>query len=257
MEDVLYGDIGRRRRRRRVFHERVDVLNTLRDEELYEKYRFTRAGIEFLVELLTPLLRPITRRSNSISVTLQVLTSLYYLAGGSLQRIVGDSKDLRLSQSSVCRIIHKFCRALCTFKNRFVRFPTERRDILRHNGGFFRGGIPNICGLVDGTQVQVLRPILHEEAYVNRHNYHSLNVQVICDSDSKFTNVVAKWPGSVHDSTIMQMSNITTYFEQPGNHNKGLLLGDSGYRCQNWLLTPYRNANTIQQERFNRYFIIN
>ena len=35
-----------------------------------------------------------------------------------------------------------------------------------------------------------------EHCYVNRKGWHSINVQLICTSDYKITNVVARWPGS-------------------------------------------------------------
>ena len=61
--------------------------------------------------------------------------------------------------------------------------------------------------------------------------------------------------GSTHDSTILHNSNVWDYFENGNNgpQNKGSLLGDGGYPCKNWLLTPYRNPGNIQQDRFNRY----
>jgi hypothetical protein len=36
----------------------------------------------------------------------------------------------------------------------------------------------------------------------------SINVQAICDHDLTLTNVVARWPGSTHDSRIFENSNI-------------------------------------------------
>ena len=110
--------------------------------------------------------------------------------------------------------------------------------------------LPNIVGLIDGTQVQIVAPSENEDIYVNRHNYHSINVQVICDYDCKITNIVARWPGSVHDSTVLKESNVKNYFDT-GPVNKGLLLGDSGYGCSNWLITPYRNPSCRRQEVSN------
>ena len=44
--------------------------------------------------------------------------------------------------------------------------------------------------------------------------------------DLIFTNIVAKWPSSVHDSGIFQNSRLCAKFEN-GDYN-GILLGDSG-----------------------------
>ena len=37
---------------------------------------------------------------------------------------------------------------------------------------------------------------------------------MICDPTFKFTNVVAKWPGSVHDARIWRESDICARFER-------------------------------------------
>ena len=45
--------------------------------------------------------------------------------------------------------------------------------------------------------------------FVNRKPFYSINVQAVCDSDAFITNIVARWPGSTHDSRIFENSNIT------------------------------------------------
>jgi hypothetical protein len=35
-----------------------------------------------------------------------------------------------------------------------------------------------VVGFIDGTHIRIVRPQNHEKNYVNRKNYHSLNVQV-------------------------------------------------------------------------------
>ena len=107
--------------------------------------------------------------------------------------------------------------------------------------------------LFDGTHVQIIAPCENEDIFLNRPHYHSLNVQVIVNYASQLIIIVAKWPGSVHESTVLTESSVKTYFEKPNNDNaKGLLLGDSGYTCKPWILTPYRNPVIPQQQRFNR-----
>ena len=58
---------------------------------------------------------------------------------------------------------------------------------------------PGVLGLVDGTHIRIQRPSENEADYVNRHFYHSINVQVIYRSDGIFSDVLARFPGSVHD----------------------------------------------------------
>ena len=64
---------------------------------------------------------------------------------------------------------------------------------------------------------------------------------------------MAKWPGSTHDSFIFTDSVIGQQLQtQPRTLEDGLLLGDSGYPCRTYLLTPYLNPSTAQQEAFNK-----
>lgn len=68
-----------------------------------------------------------------------------------------------------------------------------------------------------------------------------------------FTNIVARWPGSTHDSFIFTDSTIGQ--QLTGQHRSvddGILLGDSGYACKPFLMTPYPNPVTNQQEDFNK-----
>lgn len=63
------------------------------------------------------------------------------------------------------------------------------------------------------------------ELFRNRKGYFSLNVQTVCNSNLEITNVVARWQGSVHDSTIFNNSRLRANFED-GTYGNSLLLED-------------------------------
>ncbi|KAM7290153.1 putative nuclease HARBI1 [Ixodes scapularis] len=92
-------------------------------------------------------------------------------------------------------------------------------------------------------------PRVHEEVYVNRHLYHSINVQVVVDASCRIRNVVARWPGSTHDSRIFTESTLSVKLAD-GVYD-GLLLGDSGYTCQPWLMTPFLSPSSAAEVRYN------
>ena len=63
-----------------------------------------------------------------------------------------------------------------------------------------------------------------------------------------FTNIVARWPGSTHDSFIFTGSQIGQQLNaQHQCLEDGFLLGDSGYPCKPYLMTPYLNPGTNKQ----------
>ena len=63
----------------------------------------------------------------------------------------------------------------------------------------------------------------------------------------KFLNIVAKWPGSTHDSHIFRTLVIGLSLEGTTLQD-GVLLGDSGYPCLPDLITPYPNPISILQK---------
>ncbi|XP_033096701.1 putative nuclease HARBI1 [Anneissia japonica] len=116
---------------------------------------------------------------------------------------------------------------------------------------FFRKfQFPRIIGAIDGTHVAIKAPSVDEHVYVNRKSYHSINVQAICDSNLKFLDVVAKYPGSCHDSFILSNSTIGQRF-QDGLIPNGLLIGDSGYPLREWLMVPINNPTTEDERNYN------
>ncbi|XP_052383623.1 putative nuclease HARBI1 [Oncorhynchus keta] len=68
---------------------------------------------------------------------------------------------------------------------------------------------------------------------------------MVCNADCVISNVVAKWPGSVHDSRIFRASEIYQCLSQ--GEFSGVLLGDRGYGCQPFLLTPFTDPQEAQQ----------
>lgn len=114
----------------------------------------------------------------------------------------------------------------------YVRFPTTDIEFNAVKNDFERKyGIPGIVGVVDGTHV-ILSSLPHniEHAYVNRKGLHSINVQIVCDSNMMITNVNARYPGSTHDAFVFRNSQMFThlsniYNDRPNEWN--FLLGKS------------------------------
>lgn len=137
-----------------------------------------------------------------------------------------------------------------------VHFP-EENQLDATVQAFYRipvGGMPGIIGAIDCTHVRIKRPTCNNpEIFRCRKGYFSLNVQVICGPDMRVTIVVALWQGSVHDSRILKNSLICQQLEdgQYPDH----LLGDSGYPCRNYILTPLPNPQDQYEEAYNHSHI--
>ncbi|XP_028665342.2 putative nuclease HARBI1, partial [Erpetoichthys calabaricus] len=249
--------------------DRQDPL-LLPEETLYERYRFSRGGILYLKDLLAPYIRSQTRRSRALTTTQTVCIALRFLASGTFLYTVGDAEHLL--KSAVCQAIRKVCLALKHFLRVFIVFPGHLRVQLIKEAFHAIAGFPHVIGALDCTQIRIKAPSgPNEPDYVNRKGFHSINVQMICDASYLISNVEAKWPGSVHDSRIFKESHLYRTFEQGNNviinhgdvcivftiftystgHHDGILLGDRGYACRNFLMTPFPLPNPGPQTRYN------
>ena len=111
---------------------------------------------------------------------------------------------------------------------------------------------PGVLGAIDCTHIAVQSPGGNTpELYRNRKGYFSINVQAVCNATLEITDVVARYPGSVHDSTIFCASTLCGRFER-GEITDAYLLGDAGYACKHYLLTPLAATTNVAEERYNR-----
>ena len=163
------------------------------------------------------------------------------LASGSFQQVVGD-----VDKSSVSRVVTHFCESLVNKKHLFIKFPRTviEKDAMKKK--FFKvGGFPSTIACVDGLHVPIVAPSNDENSFVNRKGWHSINVEGVNDADNVFVDIVAKWPGSTHDSFIFRTSNLHRI-------DDGLILGDSGYALCRYLMTPYADPVTRPEKRYTR-----
>ncbi|KAI2662174.1 hypothetical protein H4Q32_000957 [Labeo rohita] len=185
----------------------------------------------------------------AIPVQVQVLSVLGFLATGTFQREIGDRSGI--SQSTFSRILPDVLRGIIGLCPQLIRFPysaQEQRDVRQD---FLRKtGFPNVIGAIDCTHVAIRAPHVNEYMYVNRKNFHSINVQLICDARMAILNAVARWPGSTHDSFIVRNCSVGNRLEA-GAGRDGWLLGDRGYPLKTWLLTPIAHTETAEEAHFN------
>ncbi|KAL3222138.1 hypothetical protein MRX96_050077, partial [Rhipicephalus microplus] len=71
--------------------------------------------------------------------------------------------------------------------------------------------------------------------------------QAVTGPELQFFDVVASWPGSVHDSRIFTTSRVMALYEQKAV--PGVLLADQGYECLPFLMTPLKNPQTSAEKR--------
>nr|CAH0108003.1 unnamed protein product [Daphnia galeata] len=246
-EDELYERrIEVRRRMVPFYRQRADIFDLFDDNQIYKVFRFDKASIWYIEGLISNKLgRKLFGRRCLLPIE-QILVSLQFYANGTFQSTVGNV--LKISQPSVSRCVRDVSNALCEISSDHIFFPANLLEIQR---GFTEiANLRGVVGSVDGTHIRIARPHHDEEIYVNRKGYHSINVQGICDAECNFLSVSASKPGSSHDSNVFADSVIGRAFKN-NEFGQSYLLGDSGYACTPFLLTPYSQPEGRAEERFN------
>ncbi|CAN6169983.1 unnamed protein product [Urochloa humidicola] len=95
-------------------------------------------------------------------------------------------------------------------------------------------------GAIDGSHIPVTVPLSETPKYVGRHGYASQNIMAVCDFDLRFTFVVTGWPGSAHDTRILNDTLITYAHKFPKPPPGKYYLVDSGYPNKEGYLAPYK-----------------
>ncbi|CAI6352599.1 unnamed protein product [Macrosiphum euphorbiae] len=215
---------------------------TLSHRLFVKNFRLTKDVVRDLINLLKPHIVSNHIRSSAIDLNTKVFITLNFLATGSYQSPIGNSRFMALSQPTVSLCISEVVAALNLPEifNVWVKFPKDINELTDIRNGFYRDtGFPGVIGSC---------------IYINRKGYYSINVQLICDSKLKILNVNALFPGSTHDIHVWNNSSVLPILQElyRRNYNDFYLLGDSGYPLRQWLLTPISNPSTEAEEYYNK-----
>lgn len=153
-------------------------------KDFKERYRLTPRLFDLLYAEIGPFLERETRRSHALSGREVLLAALRFYASGHFYYSLGDCQGNNLN---LCIIIASFwgahkttlcnaVREVTTIINQrlgyFIGWPTDPQDIERARRDFqsmTNPGIPNICGVMDGSHVKVVSPSENEYQFVNRY----------------------------------------------------------------------------------------
>ncbi|XP_036408036.1 putative nuclease HARBI1 [Megalops cyprinoides] len=224
----------------RVLRPRLDILS-FPDEHLIERYRFSSQSLTYLNNILRPFIGNITQRGHVLKSEQILCIALRFFANGNFLYNIGDAENI--GKATVCRTIRKVCLALKRLLHNFVVFPGYKPVNAFKEEIYRIAGFPNVIGCIDGTPIPITAPSVKEGDYVNRKSFHSISVQIICDAAHLITNVEAKWPGYVRESTVSTRLGNGEFVCH--------LLGDRGYPCLPHQITPYPDPEPGPQQRFN------
>ena len=209
-------------RQPRIFAPRI-YLDKLRDSDVRRKFRLERGTILHLYQLIADKIDPDTQRGHAVPGMARLLATLYILGRGSFQATSGSI--MGISQPTVSRVFMLVINAIVDIVPNFIHWPQNENEWNEVKLGFYlRAHMPQILGAIDGTHIAIRPPRSHEVEYRNRKQYHSLNVQLVCDAKQRIMSVNTGHPGSCHDSSMLRTSTLYEVFES-GQMPEGWLIG--------------------------------
>lgn len=124
-----------------------------------------------------------------------MLIAIQFYAQGSYQRSVGNQFQFNVSQTTTSRCLHLVTDVINQhLLRRWIKFPMTEVDRQRAREKFAIAAQPfeGAIGAIDCTFVNILGPYEHEEAFINHHGNHSLNVQAVSTTNVKYTAVLSQ-----------------------------------------------------------------
>ena len=224
--------------------------NRVLDHRWKENLRVSRVTFEYICRLVGPaIVRQNTRMRDAVPVEKQVAVSLWRLATGECYRSCGLM--IGLAKPTVVKCCHEF--------------PSTRAEISRKIEGFSeKSKVPNVAAF-DGSHIPIKAPKENHEDYFNWKHFYSYLVQGIVDSSGLFLSVATGFPGSLHDSRMLRLSDVYWAAENEdilmeptldlgGTVIRPLVVGDSAYPLKTWLLPVIKDNGALNrdQKKFNK-----
>ncbi|XP_067014193.2 putative nuclease HARBI1 [Anabrus simplex] len=204
-----------------------------------------------VLEMIGDAIKHKTDWNKALSPETILLLALRLYASGSMLITVGDFCGV--SKSTACRAVQVVSHHIALLRDRFIKFPATQEERIKLREQFYKiARFPRVVGALDCTHVRIVSPGgENAEIFRNRKGFFSMNVQTLCDPDLKITDIVARWPGSTHDSTIFNNSVIRARFESGVIDDGSVIIGDSGYPNRPYLITPLAAPDSPEEQLFN------
>ena len=117
--------------------------------------------------------------------------------------------------------------------------------------------MPGVIGAIYSCHIRVHPPVLHQKNFLNYKRFHSIVLMAIVKADRHFSYISVGFPGSNHDSYVLQRScwwsQVTADPDTMFGNSDFHIVGDSAFPMREFLLIPYRSApnNTKLMKTFN------
>uniref|UniRef100_UPI003AAC81F6 putative nuclease HARBI1 n=1 Tax=Centroberyx gerrardi TaxID=166262 RepID=UPI003AAC81F6 len=229
----------------------VPVLRMYMDVERDMKidFRMSRQAFNGLLNILHQ------ERDHGWGHNIEVLIFVFWLAHGVSYRVTAWA--FHVPKSTIFRVVHRIAKEIRRCKSKVIFFPSPNtlEEVGRGFGQLAQHEAFNkAVGAIDGCHIRIKPPKHNQLDYFNYKQFHSIQLQGICDSSGRFLDIFVGYGGSVHGTRILRNSPVyfNSLYPPPGF----FLLGDGGYPCLQlpiMIITPFRHPlQGRMQDRFNK-----
>ncbi|GFP83939.1 putative nuclease harbi1, partial [Phtheirospermum japonicum] len=210
------------------------------DPRWVQFFNLSKPSFTLLLRLLSPSL---TSSLHPLAPNAALAATLFRLSHSASFSSV--ARRFSLDSATACRAFYSVCKAIVENLGHLFEFHS---DINRVIVGFGWISLPNCCGILGVDKFEL------EEHSIGENG--SLLVQALVDSEGRFLDVSAGWPGSSKPKHVLEMSKLFSgiedtkeYLNGPsfelnsGNSIPQYILGDSCYPLLPWLLTPFNEKH--------------
>ncbi|KAJ3534442.1 hypothetical protein NMY22_g6924 [Coprinellus aureogranulatus] len=233
-------------------------LNELGDTQWLEQFRFTRAQVHALAEVLelpTVIKCPQSKNEEDrVTALCMLLRRLSYpLRLADVELLLGWEKT-RFSRMTrlVASIIFKRWKHLLRFNP--VRLTPEK--LAEFGRAIKAKGAPMDCvvGFIDGTLQKIGRPSSNQRLLYNGwKRIHCLKYHAVISPDGIIMHVFGPVDGRRHDETVYKESGLeellAKHFWKPGGKHPLFIYGDPAYSMGPHIMVPYKGPTIDRQQR--------
>lgn len=239
------------------------------DTRFKKNFRITKATFLLILAEIKEDLQRETTAEVPVSPEIRLAVCLYRLARGDYLHTVAELTGL--GTSTVCVIVKEVSGSIINrLWQKFVtkNFPNNL-DNLKEIMALFEENwqYPCCIGAVDGCHLPMKCPKGGQESakeYHNFKNFYSIVLMAMVDARQRFMWASSGFPGNSHDAIIFQSTKLYAEItehnlipqvakKQDGVDVYPMIIGDSAFPFQTWLLKPYTSAVLTQQQRYFNY----
>ena len=245
------------------------VWSNYSEQRFKKTFRVSRETFSFILARIRHALERDTVNEEPISPACRLAICFYRLARGDYYYTIAEMTGLGVS--SVCTICSEVTRAIvenmwedCVNKH-LPKTPEEFKTKIVDMEELWQ--FPYCWSAVDGCHIPIKCPPGGLESckeYHNFKNFYSIVMMALVDSKCRFIWGTCGFPGNSHDAIIFQSTQLWSDIKEgnfipeiAANLNgvlvPPLVVGDSAFPFQPWLMKPYGNAVLTPEQRYFNY----